>query len=147
MCVSQIPVVGVQLSVKTMSRSDVKMAALEKKLQTGQDTDEGEDDTSPQAEANLRILQDMASDKLITKDSDKDLVHKLIQHGIIDPKKERGANQRLPSCESAFASLRFDGIVNQSAKELQDAMKKHGASLEIINMTGGGDIQEAVISG
>ena len=48
---------------------------------------------------------------------------------------------------SAFASLRFDGVVNKPAEALQTALKQLGVSLVVINMKGGGDIDAAVIAG
>jgi hypothetical protein len=54
---------------------------------------------------------------------------------------------RAASKLSAFASLRFDGIVPLEAAKLAAGMAKRGASLEIINMVGGGDIDAAVING
>jgi hypothetical protein len=54
---------------------------------------------------------------------------------------------RAASKLSAFASLRFDGIVPLEAAKLAAGMAKRGASLEIINMVGGGDIDAAVIDG
>ena len=35
---------------------------------------------------------------------------------------------------SAFASIRFDGVVPSAAEELQQAMAERGASLEIIDL-------------
>eukprot|EP01045_Picozoa_sp_COSAG04_P007070 COSAG04_NODE_360_length_15920_cov_50.432815_13_plen_1375_part_00 len=46
---------------------------------------------------------------------------------------------------SAFASLRFDGIVPEEAKKLQAALAKKHVSLEMVDMTGGEDVDEVVI--
>eukprot|EP01043_Picozoa_sp_COSAG02_P069170 COSAG02_NODE_11750_length_1662_cov_1.015355_1_plen_460_part_10 len=56
--------------------------------------------------------------------------------------------RRRPGNRSAFASLRFDGVVPKQAQKLQAALEAdYGVSLEIINMVGGGDIDAAVQSG
>eukprot|EP01043_Picozoa_sp_COSAG02_P070584 COSAG02_NODE_12554_length_1526_cov_1.647512_1_plen_405_part_00 len=55
--------------------------------------------------------------------------------------------RRAASKLSAFASLRFDGIVPLEAAKLAAAMAERGAALEIVNMVGGGDIDAAVING
>ena len=47
----------------------------------------------------------------------------------------------------AFCSLRFDGIVNRAAEELQAKMLTHGVYLNIVNMVGGDDIDDAVQMG
>ena len=57
------------------------------------------------------------------------------------------AMARALSKDSAFASLRFDGVVPAEAAKLQAALAQRGVSLEIINMVGGGDIDQAVIDG
>jgi hypothetical protein len=54
---------------------------------------------------------------------------------------------QLPASRRAFASLRFDGVVPAEAEKLRVALAPLGASLEIINMKGGGDIDAAVIAG
>ena len=41
---------------------------------------------------------------------------------------------RAPAAVSAFASIRFDGVVPSAAEELQQAMAERGASLEIIDL-------------
>ena len=53
----------------------------------------------------------------------------------------------LPSSHRAFGSMRFDGVVPAHAEQLRAAMRSEGADLEIINMTGGGDIDLAVQEG
>eukprot|EP01047_Picozoa_sp_COSAG01_P073465 COSAG01_NODE_11991_length_1820_cov_281.757118_2_plen_470_part_01 len=53
----------------------------------------------------------------------------------------------LPSSHRAFGSMRFDGVVPAHAEQLRAAMQREGADLEIINMTGGGDIDLAVQEG
>ena len=55
--------------------------------------------------------------------------------------------RRAASKLSAFGSLRFDGIVPLEAAKVGAGMAERGASLEIINMVGGGDIDAAVIDG
>ena len=53
-----------------------------------------------------------------------------------------------PPERSAFASLRFDDAVPSAASELQAALaERFDVSLEIVNMKGGGDIDQAVIDG
>jgi hypothetical protein len=52
-----------------------------------------------------------------------------------------------PSAERLFGSMRFDGVVNVAALELQSALAQRGRTLEIINMVGGGDIDQAVQAG
>ena len=64
----------------------------------------------------------------------------------IEPPLAR-VDRRLAARLSAFASLRFDGIVPHEAALVAAGMEQRGASLEIINMVGGGDIDRAVIDG
>ena len=60
----------------------------------------------------------------------------------------KAARGRAPPERSAFASLRFDDVVPVEAGKLQTVLgKDHDVSLEIINMKGGGDIDQAVIDG
>eukprot|EP01047_Picozoa_sp_COSAG01_P045471 COSAG01_NODE_4189_length_5250_cov_12.234735_6_plen_339_part_01 len=46
-----------------------------------------------------------------------------------------------------FGSMRFDGVVPGHAQELKQGMNELGADMNIINMTGGGDIDLAVQKG
>jgi hypothetical protein len=59
----------------------------------------------------------------------------------------QAVHRGLPSSHRAFGSMRFDGVVPAHAEQLQAAMRSEGADLEIINMTGGGDIDRAVQEG
>ena len=52
-----------------------------------------------------------------------------------------------PPKESAFASLRFDGVVPPEAERLRAALAAMSVSLQIIDMMAGGDIDAAVIAG
>ena len=68
--------------------------------------------------------------------------------GTQPPPLEPSVLRQRASCkDSAFASLRFDGVVPLEAAQLAAGMAQRGASLEIINMVGGGDIDAAVIDG
>ena len=51
------------------------------------------------------------------------------------------------SRRSAFASLRFDGVVPVAAEELQAALEQRRVAMQIINMKAGGDIDAAVFEG
>ena len=84
----------------------------------------------------------------------KDHFGELIKKAIVEPQNRQGATERMPSHLSAFASLRFgkehamNGVtVTEAAAELKEKLKAHGKSLEIINMTAGGDITETVTEG
>ena len=43
--------------------------------------------------------------------------------------------------------MRFDGVVPIAAETLREELANRGITLEVINMTGGGDIDEAVQAG
>jgi hypothetical protein len=47
----------------------------------------------------------------------------------------------------AFGSMRFDGVVPVAAEQLKEALATRGVHLQIINMLGGEDIDQAVIEG
>ena len=47
----------------------------------------------------------------------------------------------------AFGSMRFDGVVPVAAEQLRSALAARGVHLEIVNMLGGEDIDQAVIEG
>ena len=98
-------------------------------------------------DAQLRDIEQAMREKAGQPPAPLAPLHKSASQTVHSAGASRGKRASPPE-RSAFASLRFDDAVPSAASELQAALaERFDVSLEIVNMKGGGDIDQAVIDG